>query len=67
MDWSLYWTILAQAAIAFPLFLGCGLLIRLFWFPPRKHEVSEEELQAVAEDVLDRIVIIGRDSSGNGS
>lgn len=62
MSWELYWTIFAQIAIAFPFVLAQGYFIRHLWFSRRK-PVTDEELNVVADQVLDRIVVIGRDES----
>ena len=66
MDWQLYWTVFGQVAIASPFVLILGYFIRLLWFPRRREDVSQEELDAIAEDIVDRVVYIGRDQSGDG-
>lgn len=67
MEWHLFWTILAQVAIAtvsltifsFPIGIAISHLVRGVVRGLPKHN----DVDAIADEVLDRIVVIGRDAS----
>jgi hypothetical protein len=65
MEWQLFWIILAQlgiTAVIGILFSAIVSLWTVWWRKRPTRDLSEEDMSAIVEDVLDKITLIGRNN-----